>query len=154
MHSRSLIVLFTLAGSLLLGGCSGDAKDTHPDQPVTKRKAIFKQFTKTLEPIGMVARGRKGYKADEFNASVLELQRLSSRPWGLFTADSNYPPTLAKAAVWAKPGEFKQAQDRFQAAVAGLVLASQGSDLNSIKAAVEDVQANCKRCHDQFRNDR
>lgn len=154
MHSRSLVFLVTLASSLLVGGCSGEAKDTHPDQPVTKRKVIFKQFTKTLEPIGMVARGRKDYKPLEFNASALELQRLSSQPWSLFTADSNYAPTLAKAAVWAKPGEFKLAQDQFQSAVAGLVLASQGSDMNSIKTAVEQVQGSCKSCHDEFRNER
>lgn len=154
MPSRSLAFLVTLTSSLLVGGCSGDVKDTHPDRPVTKRKAIFKEFTKTLEPIGMVARGRKDYKPLEFKASALELQRLSSQPWGLFTADSNYPPTLAKAAVWAKPAEFKHAQDQFQSAVAGLVLASQGSDLNSIKAAVDQVQRSCKGCHDGFRNER
>ena len=154
MHLRFLALLVTLASLLFLGACSGEAKDTHPDQPVTKRKAIFKQFTKTLEPIGMVARGRKDYKQPEFNASAVELQRLSSQPWSLFSADSNYPPTLAKAAVWAQPGEFKQAQDRFQSAVASLVLASQGSDMNRIKTAVEQVQGSCKGCHDEFRNER
>jgi cytochrome c556 len=154
MQIRSLALLVSSASLLFLGGCSGEAKDTHPDQLVTKRKAVFKEFTKTLEPIGMVARGRKDYKPLEFKTSALELQRLSSQPWSLFTADSNYPPTLAKPAVWDKPGEFKQAQDQFQQAVAGLVQASEGSDLDSIKTAVDRVQRSCKGCHDAFRNER
>ena len=54
MHHRLPTLLLVLTSLLALGACSGDAKDTHPDQLVTKRKAIFKQFTKTLEPMGMV----------------------------------------------------------------------------------------------------
>ena len=154
MHLRLPTLLLVLTSLLALGACSGDAKDTHPDQLVTKRKAIFKQFTKTLEPMGMVARGRKDYNPREFNINALELQKLTSQPWALFTADSNYPPTLAKPAVWEKPAEFKLAQDKFQVTIAGLVQASQGSDLDSIKTAVDSVQKSCKGCHDQFRNER
>ena len=146
-------LLITAAAVVGLSACSEAAKDTHPDQPVTKRKAIFKQFTKTLEPMGMVARGRKDYNPREFNINALELQKLSSQPWVLFTADSNYPPTLAKPAVWEKPTEFQSAQDKFQVTIKELVEASQGSDLDRIKAAVNAVQNSCKTCHDQFRNE-
>jgi len=136
----------------MLGACSDEAKDTHPDQPVTKRKAVFKQMLKTFEPLGMVSRDRLAYKPLEFTASATELQKLASQPWPLFTADSNYPPTKAKAAVWGKPAEFKVAQDQFQASVADLMKTSQGSDLEAIKSAVNRVEKSCKSCHDQFRN--
>lgn len=146
-------LLITAVAALGLSACGEAAKDTHPDQLVTKRKALFKQFTKTLEPMGMVARGRKDYNPREFNINALELQKLTSQPWALFTADSNYPPTLAKPAVWDKPAEFQGAQDKFQVTVKELVEASQGSDLERIKAAVNSVQNSCKTCHDQFRNE-
>ena len=154
MPYRLPTLLLTLSSLLLLGACSSDVEDTHPDQLVTKRKAIFKQFTKTLEPMGMVARGRKDYNPREFNINALELQKLTSQPWALFTADSNYPPTLAKPAVWERPTEFKLAQDKFQVTITSLVQASQGGDLDSIKTAVDGVQRSCKSCHDQFRNER
>lgn len=155
MPTPKLLVtlLITAVAALGLSACSEAAKDTHPDQLVTKRKALFKQFTKTLEPMGMVARGRKDYNPREFNINALELQKLTSQPWALFTADSNYPPTLAKPAVWDKPAEFQGAQDKFQVTVKELVEASQGSDLERIKAAVNSVQNSCKTCHDQFRNE-
>jgi len=136
----------------MLAACSDEVKDTHPDQLVTKRKIIFKQMTKTLEPMGMVSRDRLEYKAQEFNMRAMELQKLASQPWPLFTADSNYPPTKAKPAVWEKPVDFKLTQDQFQSSVADLVKVSQGSDLNAIKAAVKQVEKSCKSCHDQFRN--
>lgn len=154
MPNRLPTLLLTLASLLVLVACSGDAPDPHPDQLVTKRRALFKQFTKTLEPMGMVARGRKDYNPREFNINALELQKLNTQPWALFTADSNYPPTLAKPAVWEKPADFKLAQDKFQVSITNLVQASQGSDLDNIKSAVDGVQKSCKSCHDQFRNER
>lgn len=146
----SLFLAFTAV--LALTACS-DAKDTHPDQLVTKRNAIFKQFTRTLEPMGLVARERKDYNAREFNASALELEKISTQPWAYFTPDGNYPPTHAKAEVWEKPAEFRLAQEKYLATVSQLVKAAQGGDLAVIRPAVNEVQKSCKACHTQFRND-
>ena len=154
MNFRLSALLLSVGGALFLGACSQDAKDTHPDQPVTHRKAVFKQMTKTFEPIGMVARGRKDYNPREFNIAALELQKLAVQPWPFFTADSNYPPTRAKPIVWENPAEFKLAQDTFQASVKSLVQASEGSDMDTIKAAVNAVEKSCMGCHDQFRSSR
>ncbi len=145
-------VVLALA-ALSLTACSGEVKDTHPDQLVTKRRAIFKEFTRTLEPMGMVARDRKAYNPREFNISALELQKLSTQPWVHFTPDSNYPPTHAKPEAWEKAAEFKLAQDDYLATVGKLVQAAQGSDLDAIKSSVNAVQKSCKTCHNQFRND-
>lgn len=142
----------TLLALFALSACNGPADDTHPDQPVTKRRAVFKQFTRTLEPMGMVARDRKKYNPQELRASALELQRLSTQPWVYFTSDSNYPPTRADPKVWSKPLEFKQAQEDYQTSVRQLVESARVGDLEAIRAAVNDVQKSCKVCHDQFRN--
>ena len=154
MRHRFAILLLALTAALFLGACSQEARDTHPDQLVTKRKAAFKQMVKTFEPIGLVARGRKDYNPREFNVATLELQKLASQPWPLFTPDSNYPPTRAKPAVWENPAEFKLAQDSFQASIKSLVQASEGSDMDTIKAAVNAVENSCTACHDQFRSSR
>lgn len=146
-----LISVVTLVIAMVLPGCSDADKDIHPQQLVTKRQAIFKDFTRTLEPMGLVARDRQPYNPREFNVQALELQRLSTLPWGYFTADGNYPPTHAKPDVWQKPAEFKQAQDNFIQAVSQLLKASQAGDLEAIRPAVDTVQKRCKACHDQFR---
>lgn len=149
------IALITLvAATALLGACSDRVKDTHPQQLVSKRQAIFKKFTKTLEPLGLVARDRQDYVKADFMASALALQALSSQPWVFFTADGNYPPTRAKPEVWSQAGEFKKAQDEYLASVDKLVQLAGSADLSSLRASVEAVQKSCKSCHDQFRSDR
>ena len=151
---KTVSSLLTVALAVLaLSACSDEPKDTHPDKLVTQRRALFKQFTRTLEPMGLVARDRKDYNAREFNESALALQKLATQPWPLFTPDSNYPPTHAKPEVWTQAAEFKAAQDGYLAQVNQLVAAAQGSDLALIKSRVNDVQKSCKSCHTQFRND-
>lgn len=136
-----------------LAACSDSAKDTHPQQLVTKRIAIFKEFTRTLEPMGLVARDRKDFNQREFLETALELEKLSSQPWAYFTPDGNYPPTHAKPEVWLKPAEFKSAQDKYQDLTKQLVKAAQGGNLELIRPVVNEVQKSCKACHNQFRND-
>lgn len=143
-----------ISSTLLLGACSDRAKDTHPQQLVSKRQAIFKKMTQALEPMGLVARERKDYNKAEFQASAQTLQELSSQPWALFTADGNYPPTRAKPEVWQQAAEFKQAQDSYLANVGQLVKASAGTDLPALRNAVNEVEKSCKSCHQQFRNER
>ena len=144
--------LIAIAAALALTACD-EAIDTHPAQLVTKRRAIFKDFTRTLEPMGMVARDRKDYNPREFHVSALALEKLAIQPWDYFTPDSNYPPTHAKPAVWMQPIEFKQAQKNYQTAVSHLVKAAEGGNLEIIRTAVNDVQYSCKTCHNQFRKD-
>ena len=152
MQKTALITL--VAATALLGACSDRVKDTHPQQLVSKRQAIFKKFTKTLEPMGLVARDRQVYARADFMASAQALQELASQPWAYFTADGNYPPTRARPEVWSQPGEFKQAQDNYLKAVDTLVQVAGSADLSNIRASVEAVQKSCKSCHDQFRSDR
>jgi cytochrome c556 len=135
-----------------LAGCSDRVKDTHPQQWVSQRQAVFKDFTRTLEPMGLMARERQAFDADAFKASALRLQELSTKPWPLFTADSNYAPTLARPQVWEQPDDFRRAQEAFVASVAQLVQATQPGTLAAARPAVEDVQQRCKDCHDKFRS--
>lgn len=143
--------LIAIAIAFALTACNDIPKDTHPGQPVTKRKAIFKQIMRTLEPMGMVANERKDYDRQEFLASAQELKQLATQPWAFFTPDSNYPPSRAKAEVWQKPAEFKQAQEKLQTAADQLAKAAESDNLDIIRPAVKEVQKSCKACHNQFR---
>jgi cytochrome c556 len=154
--SEALAAVTALALVAVVGltGCSDEPKDTHPDQLVTKRSEVFKQFGKTLEPMGLVARDRQPYNPREFNVNAEELNKLASQPWGYFTPDSNYPPTRAKPEVWTKAADFKAAQVQYQLSTQQLLKASQSGDLDAIRPAVDNVQKSCKSCHDSFRNAR
>ncbi len=150
---QKITLLTLIAATALLGACSDRVKDTHPQQLVSKRQAIFKKFTKSLEPLGMVARDRQDYVRVEFMANAQALQELSTQPWAYFTADGNYPPTRAKPEVWRQAADFKQAQVSYLAAVDQLVNVSGSNDMPAIRSSVDAVQKSCKSCHDKFRNE-
>ncbi len=154
-HSHRLRRLLRFAGVLAvtlgLAACSEAPKDTHPEQLVSKRQALFKQFTRTLEPMGLVARDREPYQPNALLAQAQELQRLATQPWPLFTPDGNYPPTKALAKVWEEPAAFEQAQRLYITRVDALVAAAQGRDVAVVRKAVNDVELACKSCHDGFR---
>ncbi|MHB1678165.1 MAG: c-type cytochrome [Sulfuriferula sp.] len=139
-----LVIIFPLAAC-------GQAEDTHPGQPVTKRKLIFKEILRTVEPMGLVMRGRKPYDQAQFLQQAIKLQGLSTQPWKYFTPDSNYSPTRAKPDVWDKPVEFKQAQQKLITATGKLVAAAQSGDMDLIHHDFSGVEESCKACHQQFR---
>ena len=141
-----------LSGVLLVA-CSREIADTHPQQVLTKRNAIFKQMNRALEAIGQVAQGRKEYRRDEFLSQVQDLEKISGKPWAYFTADGNYPPTRARPEVWSQPDAFKAAQDDYQGKVRSMVEAAQGGDIERIRAATDAAARSCKSCHDRFRGD-
>jgi cytochrome c556 len=134
-----------------LQGCSNEPKDTHPQRWVSQRQAVFKDFTRTLEPLGLMARERKPFNAVEFSAAAQVLHQRSREPWALFPADSNYPPTKALPAVWAQAADFEGAHKAYTDSVQRLQQAAQVGTLAAARPAIEDVQAQCKACHDKFR---
>ncbi len=155
MKQRRLGVRVGLTGALWVGlvtltGCSNGA-DTHPGQPVTHRQVIFKKMLRTLEPMGLVVRGRNDYDPAQFTQLADQLKTLSTQPWPYFTPDSNYPPTRAKSEVWSKPADFRAAQQKFIDAVAALDVAAKQNQLDAVKAPFAAVEASCKSCHQQFR---
>jgi cytochrome c556 len=143
------LVVLALTG-LMLSACSSH-EDTHPGQPVTHRKAIFKEMLRSFEPMGLVARGRNPYNQAEFLKYAEELQGLGSKPWQYFTPDSNYEPTRAKPEVWDKPVEFKQAQQHFMDATTQLVSTAKTGDFSKVQHDFAAVEDSCKACHQQFR---
>ncbi|MDP2028371.1 MAG: cytochrome c [Thiobacillus sp.] len=139
-----------LGACLMLAGCSAK-EDTHPGQPVTKRRALLQETLRTLEPMGLMARGKTPYDAADFLARAGKLQTLSTQPWAYFPPGSTYAPSRAKPAVWEQPAEFKQAQDTYIKAVANLASVAQSGDQDRIRPAYEQVSDSCAACHKVFR---
>jgi len=147
--ARHLLLL--LVTSVALTACSHGEVDTHPGQPVTKRKQVFKEILRNFEPMGMVVRGRDSYDKSQFLQHAEALQTLSTQPWQYFTPDSNYSPTRAKPDVWDKPVEFKQAQQKFQGAAAKLAATAKAGNMDLIRHDFGALEDSCKACHQQFR---
>ncbi|MDO8890434.1 MAG: cytochrome c [Sulfurimicrobium sp.] len=146
-----ILLLSAIVATLTLTACSNEPLDTHPDQPVTKRKAVFKQMLRTLEPMGMVVREREDYDRQAFLAGAMKLKQLANEPWVHFTPDSNYPPTRAKPEVWQKPADFTLAQQKLKESTDQLVKAAESGNMGQIRPALNSVEESCKSCHQDFR---
>ena len=143
----TLVVL----SALTLAACSSEVPDTHPDQPVTKRKQAFKAMLRSFEPMGVMLRTH-GYRADEFARLANELNSRRDAPFNSFAADTHYPPTKAKAAVWERAQEFEGQRQKFYELTDALAAAAQTHDEASVRTAYDKVHASCKSCHDDFKN--
>lgn len=146
-----LAILATVSASvLLLASCGGPA-DTHPGQPVTKRKQAFKSMLRSFEPMGLVVRGKKEYDRQKFLDYATDLQQLADQPWQYFTPGSDYPPTRAKPAVWQQPERFHEARQKLTDSVRHLTEVAKDGNLDTIRPAYAEVAKNCQACHREFR---
>lgn len=135
---------------LLLAACSAEVADTHPDQPVTKRQQAFKAMLRSFEPMHTMLHERR-YDADAFLRQAQAFAATREAPWAHFGADTNYPPTKATAAVWAKPAEFNQRRDEFFATADRLLAAAATRVEADVRSAYAATQDSCKACHRDFR---
>lgn len=139
-----------IGACLVLAGC-GPKTDTHPGQPVTKRRALLQDTLRTFEPMGIMMRGKKPYAAADFLALAERLQTLSTQPWAYFPPGSTYAPSRAKPAVWQQSAQFRQAQDTYIKAASNLVAVAKTGNPDLIRAAYLQVSESCAACHKAFR---
>ena len=144
-------ILPSLVCLLTLGACSGPVEDTRPGQPVKHRQDAFKAMLLSFEPMGVMLRTGE-YRADEFARLANELNTRRDAPWPYFAADTLYPPTKAKAAVWERAQEFEGERQKFFELTDALAAAAQTRDKASAQAAYDKVYASCKSCHEDFKN--
>lgn len=133
----------------LLTAC-GEPEDTRPGQPVTQRRAAFKEILKSFEPMGLQLRNQR-YDAKQFSILANNLNKAKEGPWAHFGPDTNYPPTKAKAAVWSEPEKFETSRQSFFKAAEALVVAAESHDLKQIKLAYETLHDTCRTCHKSFK---
>lgn len=147
LQRTSLLGLLVLGS--LLAGC-GEPPDDHPGQPVTHRRAAFKAILRAFEPIGVQLRDGP-FDAKHFAEEARELAKVADGPWAYFGADTNYPPTKAKAALWQQPERFAQLRDAFKDKTGQLAALAGSTDQAAIRRAYEAVHDTCRSCHREFK---
>jgi cytochrome c556 len=83
-----------------------------------------------------------------------QIRSAARAQYGWFTAGTGPQPgvrTAAKAEIWAKPAQFRAAQDAFARQAQVFERAAAGSDARVIRAEARKLGATCKACHDTFR---
>lgn len=147
MRCQKLLLATLLA--LTLAAC-GEPADTRPGQPVSHRRAAFKKILLAFEPMGIQLR-EKLYNDAQFLDQAKALAKVKDGPWQYFGADTNYPPTHAKAAVWSDAAQFETDRQAFLQSVDRLLLAAESRDEKRVTTAYAAVQESCRTCHKAFK---
>lgn len=141
----------------ILAACLGAAfvvdavAQAKPDVLVKQRKAVMTLQAKYFVPMAGMAQGRVPYNPQVIQRNAAYLETLSKMAWDGFDASTKGEKSLALPAIWEKPGEFKQAAERFQSESAKLVQLSKSGDEAAVKAQIGAVGKSCGGCHDSFR---
>lgn len=133
-----------------LGACSQEVEDSRPGQPVKTRQTAFKEMIKVFEPMGKMLRTNR-YEPDRFAALAEELMIKRQAPWAHFGADTNYPPTKAKADVWSQADLFEREKQAFMAATDELLVAARAKKEDAASKAYAKAYDSCQSCHKRFR---
>lgn len=139
-----------LCAVLALVACSPAVEDTRPGQPVKTRQKAFKEILRVFEPMGVMLRSDQ-YDAEKFLGYAQELVVKREVPWPLFAADTNYPPTKAKPAVWSDTPRFERERDAFFAATDALLTAAKTRQKGEVEKAYGKVYDLCQSCHKVFK---
>ena len=146
---KSKLLVILLAG-LSLGAC----ERLDPNSPLGQRKAIFKQMLKTSEQLGGMLRGRISFNEADFVAGAGQLDSLVRAPWQHFPQVRDEGKSSAKDEVWQNQQRFNELARKLEISTAGLLAATAQKPLTpkALAAPLNQVEAACKACHQEFRD--
>lgn len=137
-----------LALTLVALTATGTAAAMDAEEVIKYRNSVMKAYAGHTGAASRIVRGKVDYK-DQLGFHATAMRDISLLIEGLFPEDSDFGETRAKAEIWSKPEEYKQAmKDNQQAAEAFLKAVNDGTaDAAGFKAVTDS----CKGCHDKFR---
>ena len=151
-HRPFVQLLLQVAAAWLLAG-SSIAGEMGVDQIIDDRQrnlrdmgAAYKAITDELK--------RSTPNVLEIAHYASSLQEIASSQKQWFPAGSGPESgikTAAKAEIWSRPAEFTKWEDDLSAAIALLVKATAGQDLEIVRRQHEQLGKACAGCHKTFR---
>lgn len=150
------------ASAVLAAGAIGLASDARsqtapsptPEQAIKYRQGVYKVILWNFGPLGAVAQGKAAYDPDEFAKRAARVATMAPM------LIEGYPPgsdagavTRAKPEIWANMEEFRGLMNTMVGKAADISTAAQTRDEAKAKAAVGELGAACKACHDKYRKD-
>ena len=136
-------------------GTSGAAVAADPEEVIDYRQGAMQVTKYHFGTIADMLKGKIEYDqaAVEKHADVVQVMSTlvaNQFPEG---TDALAGETNALMEVWDEPEAFADAVAEFEETARDLVAAADSGDKGQLAAAVKDVGASCKACHDDFQRD-
>jgi cytochrome c556 len=128
------------------------AQFAKPEDAIKYRKSVMSVIAQHFKQMGAVVQGKAEFARESFAADAETVQHLATLPWEAFLEPgTDKGDTTMSSAVFEKKDDFMKAAQTFQENTALLASATQGADLDGVKAPFNAVAQDCKSCHDAFR---
>ncbi|MFO7809672.1 c-type cytochrome [Guyparkeria sp.] len=153
MIKRSILSLTSAA--VLATGMHGVAHANDPADVVEYRQAVFQVTKNNFGPIADMLKGDIEYDQEAIKKMASVVEMMSTLVEGQFPEGTGPLETETNALmdIWDEPEAFGERIAEFEQTAVTLVEAANSGDKRQLAAAVKDVGASCKACHDDFRRD-
>ncbi len=124
------------------------------EQAVRYRHALYTAIAWNVGQMRVMLDGSHDFDQARFAAAAGHVAALSPLLTDAFPTDSNLPPkSAARAEVWRDWPDFERRLAKLTAAGESLAAAAAGSDRERVRSAFADLTANCKSCHERYKQD-
>ena len=136
-------------------GASGAAVAADPEEVIEYRQGAMQVTKYHFGTIADMLKGKIEYDqaAVEKHADVVQMMSTLVKNEFPEGTDALAGETNALMEIWDEPDAFADAVAEFETTAQVLVEAAGSGDKGQLAAAVKDVGASCKGCHDDFQRD-
>jgi len=146
------LVVYVIAAGAALSSLSAAAQFQKPEDAIKYRQSALTVMANHLGRVSAMAQGRAPFDAKAAADNAAIVVTMSKLPWVAFGEGTDKGmPTRAKPEVWKDAAKFKDLQSKMMAEAEKFEAVAKGGNLDNIKAAVSQLGAACKACHDDFR---
>ncbi|MBC7895756.1 MAG: cytochrome c [Cytophagaceae bacterium] len=147
MSRKQILVLAAVLATMT----AAVAQTPKPEDQLKLRKAAYTLMGYTFGSLDAMAGGKRAFNTDEAVRNAELLAQLATIPKGFFGEGSDKGETRAKPEVWTNRADFDAKMDKMVQETGKLPQAARSADVATLKKAVQDVDAACSACHDDYR---
>lgn len=125
------------------------------EKAVSVRQSLYDVIGWNIGGLSAIARGRVPYDAEKVSTNSERLAQLGAMIPDAFAADTRAfdLETDARAKIWDEFDQFMALAADMTAAAQQVQAYAEAGDESAAKAAIQDLAATCKSCHQAYRKD-
>ena len=129
-----------------------EAQQVKPETQIKLRKSAYALMNFNFDAIDQMLEGKRAFNKDEAIRRADAVAVLATQPKEFFGpgTDSAAGETRAKPEIWTKRADFDAKMDKLVQETSKLPQAAR-ADRAALKKQMNDVEAACKACHDDYR---
>ena len=126
------------------------AQQMKPENQIKYRRAAYQLMNLNFSSLDAMVENKKPFNKDEAARNAEFVALLSSVPKDFF-GEGTDKDTRAKPEIWTHRADFDSKMDKMRTEAAKLPAVVKTGDMAALKKQVEDTNAACKACHDEYR---